>query len=52
MISTPSYPAFLASRAERAKSFTTCSTRLDDIALALNGVIGDFVALADSENGV
>lgn len=52
MISTPSYPASLASLAARAKSDTVRSTCLVDIARGLNGVIGDFLLEAPTLSGL
>ena len=52
MISTASYPALCASRADSANAVAVRSTCLVDIALGRNGVIGDLRSLADWENGV
>ncbi len=48
----PSYPAFCASLADATKSSMVLSTARVDRADALNGVMGDFVALAETLNGV
>ena len=51
MISTPSYPASRASTAQRTNPSISRATPRADSALGRNGVIGDFTADADTENG-